>query len=60
MISSKRVLGICLITATLFGPSEKAIAQERVLKVANWGEYIAEDTVSNFEADYGSSVFYET
>ena len=30
-------------------------AQERVLNVTNWGEYIAEDTISNFENEYGMS-----
>lgn len=30
-----------------------------MLKAANWGEHIAEDTVSNFEAEYGNAV-YET
>ena len=49
MISSNWVLGMSLITATLFCVSEKGVAQERVLEIANWGEYIAEDTISNFE-----------
>ena len=37
-----------------------ASAQERVLKVTNWGEYIAEDTIANFEAEYGIKVIYDT
>ena len=34
-------------------------AQERVLNVTNWGEYIAEDTISNFENEYGIKVVYD-
>ncbi len=37
-----------------------AIAQDRVLKVTNWAEYIAEDTIANFEAEYGIKVIYDT
>ena len=29
--------------------ANSAYAEERVLKVTNWGEYIAEDTIKNFE-----------
>ncbi len=36
------------------------IAQDKVLKVSNWAEYIAEDTVSNFEKEYGIKVIYDT
>ena len=37
-----------------------AVAQDRVLKVTNWAEYIAEDTIANFEAEYGIKVIYDT
>ncbi len=37
-----------------------AIAQEQVVNVYNWSDYIAEDTVSNFEALCGVSVTYDT
>ena len=36
-----------------------AMAQDRVLKVTNWGEYIAEDTIANFEKEYGIKVIYD-
>ena len=35
-------------------------AQDRVLKVTNWAEYLAEDTIPNFEAEYGIKVIYDT
>jgi putrescine transport system substrate-binding protein len=38
----------------------QAMAQERVLKVTNWAEYIGEETISNFEAEYGIKVIYDT
>ena len=40
----------------LAGP---ALAEDRVLKVTNWGEYIAEDTIANFEKEYGIKVIYD-
>ncbi|KAG1700496.1 Putrescine transport ATP-binding protein PotG [Nymphon striatum] len=37
----------------------QAYAQERVLKVTNWGEYIGEETIANFEKEYGIKVIYD-
>ena len=48
---------LAAFAAVAFGGT--AIAQERVLKVTNWGEYIAEDTIANFEAEYGITVIYD-
>ena len=36
-----------------------ATAEDRVLKVTNWGEYIGEDTIANFEKEYGIKVIYD-
>lgn len=36
-----------------------ANAEDRVLKVTNWGEYIGEDTIANFEKEYGIKVIYD-
>ena len=38
----------------------QAISEERVLKVTNWAEYIGEETISNFESEYGIKVIYDT
>jgi len=35
-------------------------AADRVLKVTNWAEYIGEETIDNFEAEYGIKVIYDT
>ena len=36
-----------------------AVAEDRVLKVTNWEEYIGEETIANFEAEYGIHVIYD-
>jgi len=36
-----------------------ANAQDNVLRVTNWAEYIAEDTISNFEKEFGIKVIYD-
>jgi putrescine transport system substrate-binding protein len=48
--------------AGLFGLSASlAVAQEeKVLNIYNWSDYIAEDTISNFEKETGIKVRYDT
>lgn len=46
-----------LIAVALAG--SPATAGEHVVNVFNWSDYIAEDTVSNFEAEFGISVTYD-
>lgn len=53
----KFLLGLTAGAALLV--SSQVWAQERVLRVTNWAEYIAEDTISNFEAEYGIKVIYD-
>ncbi|WP_156502662.1 extracellular solute-binding protein, partial [Oleiphilus sp. HI0067] len=36
-----------------------AMAEEKVLNVYNWSDYIAEDTLANFEAETGIKVVYD-
>jgi putrescine transport system substrate-binding protein len=54
--------GAALAIATVVGVvlAGPAMAQERVLKVTNWAEYIGEDTIANFEAETGIKVIYDT
>jgi putrescine transport system substrate-binding protein len=40
--------------------SGTAMDEEKVLNVYNWSDYIAEDTVKNFEANTGIKVSYDT
>jgi putrescine transport system substrate-binding protein len=40
--------------------TQVAMDAEKVLNVYNWSDYIADDTVKNFEAKYGIKVNYDT
>jgi putrescine transport system substrate-binding protein len=51
-----RFAGIALAILSLVAP---AAAQERVLNVYNWSDYIAEDTVKKFTAETGIKVNYD-
>ncbi len=50
---------LSLTTAVGLLAANAALAEDRVLKVTNWGEYIAEDTIANFEKEYGIKVIYD-
>jgi putrescine transport system substrate-binding protein len=41
------------------GQAASAAEEEKVLHVYNWSDYIAEDTIKNFEAQTGISVTYD-
>lgn len=56
---NKRTLGFAVAATAGVMISGAAWAQDRVLKVTNWGEYIAEDTISNFEEEFGIKVIYD-
>lgn len=55
----KGIVGLTLTTAAGAFVATAVLAQDRVLKVTNWGEYIAEDTIANFEEEYGIKVIYD-
>lgn len=46
-------------TAALWGPPAAAQEEEKVLNVYNWSDYIAEDTIRNFEKETGIKVRYD-
>ncbi len=46
-------------TAALWGPPAAAQEEEKVLNVYNWSDYIAEDTLRNFEKETGIKVRYD-
>ncbi|MEM7268238.1 MAG: extracellular solute-binding protein [Pseudomonadota bacterium] len=54
---SFKILAGAAVAAALAG---SAFAQDRVLKVTNWAEYIGEETIANFEKEYGIKVIYDT
>src|SRR5690606_16776695 len=49
---------LVVLAAALSGFAASASAQE-VLNVYNWSDYIGEETVANFEKEYGVKVNYD-
>ena len=57
-----RHLGKSIIAASIgcaMALSPAAIANEKSLNIYNWSDYIAEDTIANFEAETGIKVRYD-
>lgn len=52
-------LVFCLVLAALAAPGAAGAAEEKVLNIYNWSDYIADDTVSRFEAETGIKVHYD-
>ena len=59
MSTTKHLKLLTCVTAVGLLMAGQAFAQERVLKVTNWGEYIGEETIANFEKEYGIKVIYD-
>ncbi|MCL6263762.1 polyamine ABC transporter substrate-binding protein [Craterilacuibacter sp. RT1T] len=49
---------IALVLTSLFG-SSMALAASKELNVYNWSDYVAEDTIPNFQKETGSKVRYD-
>src|SRR3954470_21883322 len=55
------VLGLVVsASALLWGAAAHAQEEEKVLNVYNWSDYIADDTIRNFEKETGIKVRYDT
>ena len=54
-------LGACMALAAsaLMGATGAQAAEQKVLNIYNWSDYIAEDTIKNFEKEYGIKVRYD-
>jgi putrescine transport system substrate-binding protein len=52
-------LVFCLVLAGLAAPDGARAAEDKVLNIYNWSDYIAADTVSRFEAETGIKVNYD-
>ncbi len=52
----KKFMLLCSTALLLATP---ALGQENVVNVYNWSDYIAEDTIANFEAETGITVNYD-
>ena len=54
------VLGLASASAAQAADAAKAAAPEpKVLNIYNWSDYIAEDTIKNFEKETGIKVNYD-
>lgn len=52
-------LAAAAVMAALAAPAARAQQEERVLNIYNWSDYIADDTVKNFEKETGIKVRYD-
>jgi putrescine transport system substrate-binding protein len=58
---TRGVSTLCAVTAVSLVALSPALAQEeKVLNIYNWSDYIAEDTIKNFEKETGIKVRYDT
>ncbi len=53
-------LGLALAAGTLLLAGAARAADPKVLNIYNWSDYIAEDTIKNFEKETGIKVRYDT
>ena len=57
----RSVSTLCAASAvSLFALSPALAQEEKVLNIYNWSDYIAEDTIKNFEKETGIKVRYDT
>jgi len=54
-----RVLAVLAAAAAVLGTVAVRAEEEKVLNIYNWGDYIADDTVANFEKETGIKVRYD-
>ena len=55
-----KIFGKTLLVLSLAGAlAGAAQAEDKVLHVYNWSDYIAEDTLANFEKETGIKVVYD-
>ncbi|MGH8135266.1 MAG: extracellular solute-binding protein, partial [Steroidobacteraceae bacterium] len=55
-----RALPLLLAGCTMAWAAAATGAEEKILNVFTWPDYIAPDTIDNFEAEYGIKVNYDT
>ena len=57
----KKIVSLILVTIMILSISLLTACDDRpVLKVFNWGEYIDESVLEDFENEYGVRVIYDT
>ncbi len=56
----KLMTGLALAGLMTFAATSALAQEEKVLNIYNWSDYIAEDTIQNFEKETGIKVRYDT
>jgi putrescine transport system substrate-binding protein len=60
MVMTYKKLGVVLAAGALLLAGAARAADPKVLNIYNWSDYIAEDTIKNFEKETGIKVRYDT
>ncbi|GAA5184396.1 polyamine ABC transporter substrate-binding protein [Niveibacterium umoris] len=55
-----RLLGVVGLACLTLCSAARAEDEEKILNIYNWSEYIADDTIQNFEKETGIKVRYDT
>jgi putrescine transport system substrate-binding protein len=53
------LIAVAAAALSLMSPAAQAQEEEKVLNIYNWSDYIAEDTIRNFERETGIKVRYD-
>ncbi len=56
---ARRLAAMAVAVMTMAGVTAAHAQEEKVLNIYNWGDYIAEDTIRNFEKETGIKVRYD-
>ena len=59
-LMGKLMAGLAVAGFMTFAASSALAQEEKVLNIYNWSDYIAEDTIQNFEKETGIKVRYDT
>lgn len=59
-LKSKLVIGLAITGWMTFAATSALAQEEKVLNIYNWSDYIAVDTIQNFEKETGIKVRYDT
>jgi putrescine transport system substrate-binding protein len=59
-VGRKLLIGVTLAWMLIGGANLARAEEEKVLNIYNWSDYLAEDTIPNFEKETGIKVRYDT
>lgn len=59
MTVNRYAIGLAALATVLLGAQGAGASGAKVLNIYNWSDYIAEDTIANFEREFGVKVNYD-